>query len=125
MIKKKQLIGSVGKRFSVHRHKLKTNAKESAKLASTDGFKPHAGTHFNDIDELLTITMEECGELIQACSKAIRCESYHDNAALIEEIGDVACMLELLHGYDLVSHQQISDRINQKKKKLKRWSNLL
>ena len=39
--------------------------------------------------ELLVITMEECGELIEACSKAIRCEDYNDNEKLIEEFGDV------------------------------------
>ena len=75
-------------------------------------------------NELMVITMEECGELIQACSKSIRCDDYHDNSALIEEIGDVACMLELLHEWDLVSHQEISDRINVKKEKLKKWSSL-
>ena len=37
----------------------------------------------NTLQELLTITMEECGELIQACSKAIRCDDYHDNEKLI------------------------------------------
>ena len=47
----------------------------------------------NALQELLTITMEECGELIQACSKAIRCDDYHDNEKLIEEIGDVMCMI--------------------------------
>ena len=31
------------------------------------------------LQELLTITMEECGELIQACSKTIRCDDYRDN----------------------------------------------
>ena len=39
------------------------------------------------LQELLTITMEECGELVQACSKAIRCEDYRDNKKLIQEIG--------------------------------------
>ena len=34
--------------------------------------------------ELLVITMEECGEMIEACSKAIRCEDYKDNERLIE-----------------------------------------
>ena len=34
-------------------------------------------------------TMEECGELIQVCSKAIRCNDYHDNKKLLEEIRDV------------------------------------
>ena len=38
------------------------------------------------LQELLTITMEECGELIQACSKAIRCNDYYDNDKLIEEL---------------------------------------
>ena len=55
------------------------------------------------LQELLTITMEECGELIQACSKAIRCDDYRDNKKLIQEIADVYCMIELIHEYDLVS----------------------
>ena len=49
------------------------------------------------LQELLTITMEECGELIQACSKAIRCKDYYGNEKLTEEVGDVYCMIELLH----------------------------
>ena len=53
----------------------------------------------NKLQELLTIVMEECGELIQACSKAIRCDDYYDNKKLLEEVGDVYCMIELLHEY--------------------------
>ena len=79
----------------------------------------------NQLQELLTITMEECGELIQACSKAIRCDDYHDNEKLIEEIGDVMCMIELLQEYDLVSYQEIDERVIEKRNKLKKWSNLL
>jgi len=79
----------------------------------------------NELQELLTITMEECGELIQACSKAIRCDDYHDNEKLIEEIGDVMCMIELLQQYDLVSYQEIDERIIEKRKKLQKWSNLI
>ena len=79
----------------------------------------------NTLQELLTITMEECGELIQACSKAIRCDDYHDNEKLIEEIGDVMCMIELLQQYDLVSYQEIDDRVIEKRNKLRKWSNLL
>ena len=45
--------------------------------------------------ELLVITMEECGELIEACSKAIRCEDYYNNPKLLEELGDVQCMIKL------------------------------
>ena len=77
------------------------------------------------LQELLTITMEECGELIQQCSKAIRCDDYRDNEKLTEEVGDVMCMLELLHEYDLISWEDVYERVEVKKKKLKRWSNLL
>tara|TARA_Y100000022_G_scaffold156752_1_gene139144 strand:+ start:235 stop:546 length:312 start_codon:yes stop_codon:yes gene_type:complete len=77
------------------------------------------------LQELLTITMEECGELIQQCSKAIRCDTYRDNEKLTEEVGDVMCMLELLHEYDLISWEDVYERVEVKKKKLKRWSNLL
>ena len=76
------------------------------------------------LQELLTITMEECGELIQACSKAIRCDDYHDNKKLLEEVGDVMCMLELLHEYDLISWDDVDKRVKVKKEKLKKWSSL-
>ena len=78
----------------------------------------------NTLQELLTITMEECGELIQACSKAIRCDDYYDNKKLIEEIGDVQCMIDLIHEYDLVSLDEINSRVGIKKQKLKKWSKL-
>ena len=76
------------------------------------------------LQELLTITMEECGELIQACSKAIRCDEYYNNEKLIEEIGDVQCMIDLIRQYDLVSLTEINNRVNMKEKKLKKWSSL-
>jgi|TARA_B100000424_G_scaffold53127_1_gene38067 NTP pyrophosphatase (non-canonical NTP hydrolase) len=78
----------------------------------------------NKLQELLTIVMEECGELIQACSKAIRCDDYYDNKKLLEEVGDVYCMIELLHEYDLISWSDIEERVKVKKKKLKKWSSL-
>ena len=77
------------------------------------------------LQELLTITMEECGELIQACSKAIRCDDYYDNESLIEELGDVNYMIELIHEYDLISWGDIEERVKIKKEKLKKWSSLL
>ena len=76
------------------------------------------------LQELLTITMEECGELIQACSKAIRCDDYHDNKKLLEEVGDVYCMIELLHEYDLISWDDVEKRVKVKQEKLKKWSKL-
>ncbi len=77
------------------------------------------------LQELLTITMEECGELIQACSKAIRCDDYYDNESLIEELGDVNYMIELIHQYDLVSLKDLVDRGKIKEEKLKKWSSLI
>ena len=76
------------------------------------------------LQELMTITMEECGELIQECSKAIRCSYYYGNEKLVEEVGDVMCMLELLHEYDIISWTDVDERVKVKKKKLKKWSSL-
>jgi|TARA_B100001964_G_C13890645_1_gene447069 NTP pyrophosphatase (non-canonical NTP hydrolase) len=78
------------------------------------------------IEELLVITMEECGELIQACSKMIRnplSENVLEN--LVEEAGDVQCMVELLQEFDLVSWKSIEKRVNIKRNKLKKWSSLI
>jgi len=77
------------------------------------------------LQELLTITMEECGELIQECSKAIRCKDYYGNEKLVEEVGDVMCMIELLHEYDLISWSEIGERVEVKKERLKEWSDLI
>ena len=75
--------------------------------------------------ELLMITMEECGELVEACSKAIRCEDYVDNERMIEEMGDVYFMLSLIMERGLVKSEDIQDRIDVKIKKLKKYSNLI
>ena len=75
--------------------------------------------------ELLMITMEECGELIEACSKAIRCEDYVDNERMIEEMGDVHFMLSLIMERGLVKSEDIQNRIDVKIKKLKKYSNLI
>ena len=69
--------------------------------------------------------MEECGELIEACSKAIRCEEYYDKPKFIEEIGDVQCMIELILDNELVRWEDVRERIEVKKKKLKKYTNLL
>ena len=54
-------------------------------------------------EEMLVITMEECGELIQACSKMIRFDEPCDTKQLQEEIGDVMCMIEILKDGGLVT----------------------
>ena len=78
----------------------------------------------NRLQELLTITMEECGEMIEACSKAIRCEDYVDNDKLIEEVGDVLCMIDIMVDKGLLSERDLNNRIQLKKMKLLKYSNL-
>ena len=75
--------------------------------------------------ELLVITIEECGEMIEACSKAIRCEDYVDNDKLIEEVGDVLCMIDIMVDKGLLSERDLNNRIQLKKMKLLQYSNLL
>ena len=84
-----------------------------------------ASKNQRDLDELLVILMEECGELIQAASKAIRCAEYYDNDRLTDEVGDVLTMIDLLHGYDLVSWKDLDERKKVKLERLRKWSNLL
>ena len=79
----------------------------------------------NELEELMVVTMEECGELIQACSKAIRRDKYYDNKKILEEVGDVMCMLELTHEFDLFSWDDVDARVEVKREKLKKWSNLV
>ena len=73
-------------------------------------------------EEMLVITMEECAELIQACSKMIRFDEPCDHKQLQEEIGDVMCMLEILENGGLVTDEQIQRRMAVKKEKLIEWS---
>ena len=76
-------------------------------------------------EEMLVITMEECGALIQACSKVIRTKGktkYLRN--LQDEIGDVMTMIEIMKMSGLVTDEQITDRMKEKKEKLMKWSML-
>ena len=79
--------------------------------------------------ELFTITMEECGELIQCCSKAMRRWELFKNSdsevSLKEEIGDVYTMIELLVEHDIITWDEICNRSKVKRSKLQRWSGLM
>ena len=77
-----------------------------------------------EYQELLVITMEECGELIQACSKALRRQDI-DDQNLRDEIGDVMCMIELMQEWDIVGWTEIENRVKHKRDKLKQWSGLV
>ena len=79
--------------------------------------------------ELLVITMEECGELIRACSKALRRGELYEHSdsetELKKEIGDVQTMINLLVEYDVLSWTDIEQREERKREKLKVWSDLI
>ena len=85
----------------------------------------NTNSKLDTLQQLMIITMEECGELIQRCSKCIRKDKYYDDKKLLEEVGDVYTMIELMHEYDLVSWDEIEERVIIKKDKLKKWSNLI
>lgn len=84
----------------------------------------------NKLQELMVITMEECGELTQSCSKVIRkFENFEDVTGekrdkMIEEAGDVACMIELMVELGVFTESEIRNRIDAKREKLKKWSKL-
>jgi len=77
-------------------------------------------------EEILVITMEECGELTQACSKVIRTKGLKENFLenLADEIGDVSLMIDILKQNGFVTEEQIKARMEVKRNKLKKWSNI-
>ena len=85
----------------------------------------------NKLQQLMTITMEECGELTQRCSKIIRKYKEADDIEddqrqkLLEEAGDVLCMLELMVEHGLFTNKDLGSRVNEKREKLKKWSTLV
>jgi|TARA_B100001094_G_C18095541_1_gene752818 NTP pyrophosphatase (non-canonical NTP hydrolase) len=79
----------------------------------------------NRREELLVITMEECAEVSQACSKMLRFNEQVDYENLQDEIGDLMCMVELLKEQGIVTNNQIVKRMKVKREKLKKWSSLI
>lgn len=84
----------------------------------------------NKDHELLTILMEECGEVIQAASKIIRFggdEDYNGETGyeiLERELGDLQCMVGLLQDAGKVHPHQMSEAAAKKFQKLQKWSTL-
>ena len=70
--------------------------------------------------QLLVVTMEECGELIQSCSKLLRRINYSDGQYvqnLKDELGDVYAMIDLFVEWDVVSWTEIEERRNVKRER--------
>ena len=85
----------------------------------------------NTLQQLMTITMEECGELTQRCSKIMRKFETLDlitdeqRVKLVEEIGDVFCMMELMVEHGITDWIELQERADYKVEKLKMWSTLI
>lgn len=81
--------------------------------------------------------MEECGELTQVCSKTMRkfgtidevledtTRASVNRVKLIEEAGDVLCMIELMVEHGVLTNDELGARVKLKRDKLKTWSNLI
>ncbi len=78
----------------------------------------------NKLQELMTITMEECGEVIQECSKSIRMGDYNRDE-LKDELADLMCMIELMVENGIVSELELKNGAQLKRVKLMKWSDLL
>ena len=76
-------------------------------------------------NELLVIASEEASEIVKVVSKILRYGMQpKDQKALIEEIGDMQCMIDLIVEHKLITKTQIKNRIKVKRNKLKKWNNL-
>jgi NTP pyrophosphatase (non-canonical NTP hydrolase) len=86
----------------------------------------------NAFQQLMAITAEESGELTQVCMKIMRkYDNMEDMSSdkyryqLVEEAGDVLCMIELLVEHGVLTDDELDDRVDVKRNKLKTWSNLI
>ena len=86
---------------------------------------PNEMTPLDARQQLLVILMEECGELIQECSKNLRRGELFDREDFKNEVGDVYTMIDLLHEWDVISWDEIEKRREVKRKKLSKWSDLI
>ena len=75
--------------------------------------------------QLMVILMEECGELIQECSKNLRKGELFDRQSFKDEVGDVYTMIDLLVEWDVLSWTEIEERRETKRNKLSKWSDLI
>lgn len=85
----------------------------------------------NKLEEVMTITQEECAEVIQAISKCRRfgLDNSHKSGLtqrenLTEEVGDLYCMLELLCDHAGLDKRAVAVAAHAKREKLKNWSNI-
>lgn len=81
--------------------------------------------------EILVITQEECAEVIQEVSKIFRfgIDNHHKDGMphrnkLEMEVGDLLAMIDLMFEHQLIDTDNVQTAIQNKKDKLKIWSNI-
>jgi len=105
--------------------------KSAAELAKTLNENNKLESPINALQQLMVITAEECGELTQVAMKVMRKYDSADqidsnwHTKLVEEAGDVLCMIDLMTEHGLVTSEELHERVYVKKNKLKKWSNLI
>ena len=84
----------------------------------------------NKLQQLMVITMEECGELTQECSKIIRKYKEfnelpeEDIDKLKKEAADVYAMIQLMIHNQLFDYVELEVNAKKKHEKLTKWSTL-
>jgi NTP pyrophosphatase (non-canonical NTP hydrolase) len=88
-----------------------------------------------EASETFDLIQEECSELIQIISKIRRfglksSHPFHDTdvtnyAHLIQEMGDVLCLIEILQDHLKISNEDINKAIDKKYTKLQQWTNVI
>ena len=87
--------------------------------------------NMDKLEQLMIITMEECGELIQVCSKVLRKRATQGKVPeetsdkLEAEAADGLCMIELMKEHKLIFEDGLEAGIERKRNKLKTWSDLI
>lgn len=74
--------------------------------------------------ELLQLLQEECAEVIQAASKCIRFGEKDNYFQLEKELGDLFCILDIIHQFDMYSLTKTESYYQEKYEKLKKYTNL-
>lgn len=74
-------------------------------------------------EEIATILTEECAELIVECMKMKRKNDF-TSEAFEEEIGDVLALIEIARDQGMYDPKKVEQRVEVKRKKLHKWSNL-
>jgi len=78
------------------------------------------------VDQMMYVTAEECGELVQACMKIARWGiDKKKHTSLLEEAGDVQCMLDLLVQNGMFTKEELADAAKHKRNKLKRYTPII